>query len=617
MATMPVPLRGCPKSPPKPSPICAAVCLSIAASYNRRSISAPVSSFLPEDLSPEHLSRIKAAVLPAIEEAVARATRRGRPPREVSESEHVSSTASLEALLEVAASILAELPVRERILQDRLVETAERLRREHGISFKTFALKLGIPGRTLRYWRKRTRPPEQPGDLPRETDPVTSETGKPTEEEPAPGSSAPTPASSNHGRFSLEVIPPGLQVMADTTDICAFGVNLKLVGAQDAGNRHRSLLESFSVSETESAEIVLDVISRAFPDPSGTQAIVDQGTPYMAKATREALEKLEIEHCPQKEATPTDKAPLERAWRTIKAALEPLLRLTNRVAESAPQLRDTALARTTAKLLVGTFLRVYASARASLPHPLEARDPVALIALVEETKERARAEHRSRKLLLEDIHARYSMPGSRVAFVRAHRRAALEDVKEAERRLRDRACRCRTRACDRYFAGILSKVSEEARGRRALERRHKHEARLRSRLALRWEAHTLSLAASPEKRLAEGLSMIACHWKDGVLLFGGKGLGTAHVERAVQDFFERGPLFWKDDIRAAWHRWVAAARPPTAALPAIDRLLEAAIAKIDGRAAPQHLPVNPAQAIFRRKARSTNGPPPTHPRLRI
>lgn len=611
---MPVLLRGCQKPATKPSPIVAAFCLAIAAAHDRHWIAGPVSSLIPPELSPARLSRLKARILPVLEAEVAGATRRGRPPLPV--ADHVSSATALEALLEVAAWVISEIPIRGRVLQDRLVEAAERLRREHRISLQAFASKLGISARTLRYWRRRRRPaPKAPEDLPEQAPSAKDEPAEATAGEPPTG--AEPPAFSNDGCFSLEIQPPGLQAMADTTDIRAFGTTLKLVGAQDTGNRHRRLLESFRVSQAESAQLVIEVISGAFAEPAGTQVIVDQGTPYMAEETKKALEKLEVEHCPQKEATPTEKAPLERAWRTIKDALEPLLGLTNRLAERIPALQNTTLARAATELLVGTFLRVYASARAPFPHPLDARDPLALVSVVEDAKERARAEHRSRKLLLEDIHARYAMAGSAAAFVRAHRRAALEDIQEAERRLRDRACRCRTRACDRYFAGILSKVSEEGRRRRAIERRHAQEMRRLSAEERRLKEHEQALEADPEKRLHEGLSMLASQSRGGSLLFGGKGLGRAFVERAVVSFLDRGPLFWKDEIRAAWHRWVASTRGiPTASLIPINELLEEMIANLERRSPPP-LPVNTVEAILKPKARTRTGPPPLPPHLRI
>lgn len=618
---MPVLLEACPKPALKPSTLCAALCLSIAAAYDRRWISAPLASLLP-DISAERLSRLKASVLPAFEAQVSRATRRGRPRGSI--PDRISEQAAAEALLEVAASTISTLGIRARDLQDRLVQAAQRLQREQGVSNKRFAAKLGISARTLRYWRKRARPPSpsglEEGRSTTNASGANAAAGEASQKQEGDDATAAAHARTgrNQGRFALEVSPPGLQVMTDTTDIQAFGVTLKLIGAQDTGNRHRRLLESFRVSEAESAQLVIKVIAGAFAEPAGTQVIVDQGTPYMAEATKKAMEKLGVDHCPQKEGAATDKAPLERAWRTIKDALRPLLSLTDRVAERVPALRDTALARAATELLVGAFLRVYTAARAPLPHPLEeAHDPIALIAVVEKAKERARAENRSRKLLLQDIHARYAMPGSQARFVRAHRRAALEDVQEAERRLRHRACRCLTRACDRYFAGILANVSEEGRARRSAERRRSEEARKEAAENRRFRAHELALEADPEKRLAEGLSMIAFQWKDGALLFGGKGLGRAALRRAIAAFHDRGPMFWKDELRAAWTRWLhASGAIPPLAIKAINQVLEDALREQELRCSPP-LPGRPARAILGRKARARTGPPPWPPHLRI
>jgi hypothetical protein len=618
---VPVQLQGCRRTAPKPSPLCAAVCLSVAAAYDPRWLSAPIKSRLPAGLFPQRLSRLKAAVLPAFEAELSRASRRGRPPAPDGQTE--ARLAQAEALLEVAASVIRELGVRGRSLGDRLVEAAQRLQRDQGIPLKDFARKLGIACRTLRYWARRARPaPEAAQGAPPEPPSHTS-----AQSPQADGTRDPAPAkettpqkqgSRNEGRFSLEVCLPGLQAMADTTDIQAFGFNLKLVGSQDTGNRHRRLLESFRVAEAEHAQLIIDVVSQVFAEPAGTQLIVDQGTPYMAELTKKALEKMEVEHCPQKEATATEKAPLERAWRTIKEGLAPLLSLTDRIAKAVPGLRNSALARAATELLVGTYLRVYAAARAPLPHPLEARDPVALVRVVEDAKERARAESRSRKLLLQEIHDRYALEGSRARFVKAHRRAALEDIQAAERRLRDRACRCQVRCCDRYFAAILSRLSEEGGKRRARDRRQLREAEARAAEERSLHAHNRELQADPGRRLHEGLSMLAVQWKDGLLLFEGKGLGRAFVEQAVVESFHRGPLVWEDEVRAAWTRWAARQRQaPPRALVAIQALLEAEIGKLRVRQASLRLPTETPNAILGRTARERNGRPPTSPHLRI
>jgi len=406
--------------------------------------------------------------------------------------------------------------------------------------------------------------------------------------------------------------------MADTTAIEAFGVKLHLVGAQDPGDRHRRLLQSFRVVAQESSPVVVDVLSRAFADPAGTQSIVDQGTPYLAEATKKALEDLEVDLCPQKEGTPTDKSPLERAWRTIKDGLSPLLGLTDRLAEAIPALRNTELARALTELLVATFLRVYFSAASHRPHPLEGRDPLALVEVIEKAKERARAETRSKKLLLQDIHARYAMPGSADRFVRTHRRAHLEDLQEAQRRLRTRACRCRTWACDRYFAGILANVAGGGCRRRAADRRRREHARkleAERQTEAQREAH---LDAHPEERMREALHMIACQWKpsEGKLLFGGAGLGRQRLRHAVSAMIERNAVFWKDDIQRTWKAWLEEAREmPQAAAIEIQRLLHHMVIE---KTQPAHqaprtlLPRDAARAILKPLARE----PEHHPPLR-
>jgi len=587
-----VPPSACRAVASKPSLLCALVCASVTAAFDRRWLSGPLSALLPADLSPERLSRLKAAVLPSIETAVERATTRGRPRR--SSNDRDSKLAAAQALLQVAAATLAGVKIRGRERQDRLVQAAERLGKEHGISRKDFASALGIPERTLRSWTN--RPPAPPRPVPPPEDPP------------------PRKRSRNLDRFKLDVMPPGLQVMADTTAIEAFGVKLHLVGSQDPGNRHRQLLQSFRVVPQESSEVVIDVLSRAFADPAGTQSIVDQGTPYIAEATKKALESLEVDLCPQKEGTPTDKSPLERSWRTIKQALSPILALTDRLATAIPALKNTELARSFTELLVATFLRVYLSGRSHLPHPLEGRDPLALVQVIEEAKEKARAETRSKKLLLKDIHARYAMPGSADSFVRAHRRFHLEDIQEAERRLRTRACRCRTFACDRYFAGILANVADELRRRRAAERRKKELARrleAERQSAAQRKAHH---ASHPDALLHEGLDMIACQWRpaEGKLLFGGSGLGLTRVRNAMAIMVENNIVFWKDDVQRGWRSWLAGARHVAEpAIAEIQKLIKMAVEQTAAsQRSPTWLPSDVAPAILRTQAHQTEHPPP-------
>jgi len=92
---------------------------------------------------------------------------------------------------------------------------------------------------------------------------------------------------------------PETQYAADTTDLCAFGVPLKLVAAQDIGGRDEMLFGAVIVDESESAAHVVQVLAEALAGYSGAQVLTDQGTPYMAEAMKRAMDELTIEHAPQ------------------------------------------------------------------------------------------------------------------------------------------------------------------------------------------------------------------------------------------------------------------------------------------------------------------------------
>lgn len=408
---MPLPVAASPKPAPKPSRIVALACASVIAAYDRRWLAQPVAALLePDDVAAETLSRLKGRLLGPLEALVAGLHRRGRRSAPSQTSSLRAELEATRAKLELAASVIGERGVQGRALQERLVAAQARLAAEHGTSLRDFCRGLGIPERTFRAWRSRkpAAPPAPPAQPP------------PRPERPP----------RNEGRFALELCPPDLQAMADTTHVRAFGVDLQLIGAQDPGRRHRELLSAFEVAEQDNAAVVKRVLTEALGALPGAQAIVDQGTPYIARATVDACEKLDVELEPQVEACPTDKAPLERAWRTIKQALAPLLTLTDDIAAAVPALRSPTFARAALALLVSVYLRVYAAGRVRLRHPLEhAGDPAALADAVARARDNARAESRSRKLFLQNLHATYNLAEyiSVDHFVRAHRHHHLED----------------------------------------------------------------------------------------------------------------------------------------------------------------------------------------------
>ena len=157
-------------------------------------------------------------------------------------------------------------------------------------------------------------------------------------------------------RFGFDVVLPDTQIAADTTDLQAFGVPLKLVAAQDVGGRDQDLFDSIIIDNRESADHVVQVITETLGDKEGQQVLTDQGTPYMAETTRAAIEALGAEHAPQKEGDPIGKATIERAFGTVKQIAGPILQLTSQIAEKFPTLNNAALAKAAATLMLTALL---------------------------------------------------------------------------------------------------------------------------------------------------------------------------------------------------------------------------------------------------------------------
>lgn len=315
----------------------------------------------------------------------------------------------------------------------------------------------------------------------------------------------------------------------------------------------------------EDSRRVVSVIEAAVRDGSAAQVVTDQGTPYCSREARAAYEALGLEHAPTREGTPTQKPTIERAFRTIKTALAPIVALTSAVAASVPTLRSAPLAMLVGHYIVALALDAYRLGRTSRVGPSGPVQDRALVeAQVEDWTRRRRDEHGSTRLLLERIHEEYRMEGSREDFVRALRRHRLEDIQEAERRLRDRACRCEARWCDRYFAGILRNVAEEGEHRRASDR-----ARLRDEIQHReedrqWAAEQSELSDNPELAISRGLRIIAGQWQADKrqLLMGGRGMGYSDLRHGLVGLLARhGPHAARDAAETIWRGWEAGPTP--------------------------------------------------------
>jgi hypothetical protein len=594
-----VPSPASQETPSKSSLLLALVCASIVADYDRSWLARPVAQLIPErGPRPEWISRVKAKLGSVFADLVEAATRRGRrptPPRD-----HRAPV--LEALLAIATRLLAlhAAPVRRRAVQDELVCAFDRVHREHGVTARTFCAALALSERTFRSWQDRpAKPPSPP---------------------PPPKPPSPPPNDRNTGRFALEATAPDTQLGGDTTDLCVLGVDLKLVGVQDIGDRERCLYNAFAIDVRESAELITGVVADAVAGREGLQFITDQGTPYLAEAARQAYDAIGVEHAPQREGAPTEKATVERGFCTVKTALAPIFGVLNRIAAAVPALRQPVLARHVATLFVATFLRVYAAGRRHLGHPLDGQDPDVLRTIVEEQRDRARAEDRSVRLFLESIHAEYAMEGSCEAFVRSFRRYPLEDLHEAEHRFRLHACRCKVRVCDRYFAAVVRDVHDAGVARRSADRRQRRcEGQARH---ARTEAaqRAADLDAHPERRLHEGLDLLAETWLagSGGFVYDGQ-LARSWLRRAITVIHAREPITAADCIEVHVRSWEAA-RPsaPASLFEAVRGVLQAVITEVHGVAKAQS-PAALLGATLGSSTRTThdNERPPPSPHLRI
>lgn len=587
------------ESPLKSSSRLALLCASIVADHDPSWLARPVSQLIPDGgPRPEWVSRIKAKLGGVFAELIEAATRRGRRP--TPPADHRAPV--LEALLAVATRLLAvsAVPVRRRAVQDELVCAFDRVHRDHGVTARAFCAALALSERTFRAWQDRpTTPPAPP---------------------PSPKPPRPSRPERNTGRFALEITAPDTQLGADTTDLRVLGVDLKLVGVQDLGDRERCLYDAFAVDERESSALIVSAVQDAVAGRDGMQLITDQGTPYLADAARQAYDAIAVEHAPQREGTPTEKATVERGFGTVKAALAPICDLLNRIAAAVPVLGQPLLARHVSTLLVATFLRVFATGRRHLGHPLDGQDPDVLRAIVEDQRDRARAETRSARLFLEAVHAEYAMPGSCEAFVRTFRRYPLDDLRDAERRFRAHACRCQVRVCDRYFAAVVRDAHDAGRARRAIQRRQRcAEARAR-RARTDAAERAAELDAHPERRLHEALDVLADTWLPDTRSFVHDGqLARVWLRRALELIHAREPIAAADCIELHVRRWEAS-RPaaPAPLCQAVRRVLQALITDVHGAAKPQS-PTAVVGDTFASSTRSTHDikRPPPSPHLRI
>jgi len=530
----------------------ALVAASIAGAFDHRWLAQPVVALAAEhDVSDQRISRLRARLQPGFEKDLAAGIRRGRPPTVAPE---VVPDPVTEDLLAIAASVIAEVRIPRRAAE-RIVAGAQRLHDQHGLTQQSFCDRLGIHDRTFRYWKR--RPPAPP-----------------MAEPPVPPPPEPKP-DRHEGRFDLNVTLPGIQTMSDTTDWDLFGVKLKVTAAMDPGNRHRQTWQAFAVEAAETSEVIANTIDRAVGEQPGTQVITDQGKPFLADLSRAAYDAMHADHAPCAEGAPTQKAPIERSFGTVKRLLEPIAELTRKLADLIPVLHRDDVARPVAALLLATYLRVFEVGHRDRAHPLEGADPQLLRDIADEQREKARHEMDSKRLLLGHIFDALGCTGSRERFIRNLRDHHLEDIQAAQRDLAQNWwCCCRIHSPSRYFAKVLWNAAIAGRERRERDRRRRAadaELLQRQRADLAGEAF---LGQHPDELLRRGLDLVAtqCHTDVGrELLRARRGPGPTSVARAVELLRTVHPAVHLDIVEAMWRAWSSSTDPPTAPLLAVAR----------------------------------------------
>jgi hypothetical protein len=574
----------------------ALIALGIVSRFRPAWLAVELKSAAAEhDVRPERLSRLVSRAIAIFEPLARKLTRRGRPPRQGADSEALIELTITRALLQTATDVLACCSLRGRRVRELLVGAYQRLGSQHPISQKRFCEALSLPTRTLRHWlgqarRRRSDASSKPADRPSKR-----------------------PRRRRRGRFGFDVVLPAAQLGADTTELSAFGVRLKLVAAQDIGGRDDSLFDAVLVDDHESAEHVVAVLTEALNGRAGAQVLTDQGTPYLAAATREAIEQLGAEHAVQKEGSPTAKATVERAFRTVKDIAKPLLQITDRIAQSIPQLCDTAFAKASAILLTTALLRAYQHGARAARTALVARGNADLDELSrrsELSRERARATEDSKRLLLEHLHSSYKMSDSRRRFVALLRSYPLAVLHDADKAFRNQAHRDDIRDRTSYFAAIVRRLNEEHQRLCARRRHEREQNREHDRQHREHNAQLDAFRTDPIAWLRHGLELLAAQWlpTTASLLFGGQGQGLGTMRAALSQLQALHGHRASDLARGAMHDFKLANldRLGHDGIDAIGALLDRELATLDANHDCAQLS---AAAILTRTGKTPRPPP--------
>jgi hypothetical protein len=507
----------------KPSILLVLVCLAVVHRLKPGWISIKLEEAAKlENVNPQRLSRLCSRVLAPFQKSLDRMTRIGRPVREKTNDSKRLETSLLSSMLGVTTEILRHTSFRKPSIRALVIGAYLRLKQTHPeLTKERYCDALALSPRTFRHWMA-----HRDQTVPRSPVALSPEKKPPKKRPP------------RRPRFGFDVVLPDTQIAADTTDIKAFGVPLKLVAAQDIGGRDQDLFDSVIIDNRESADHVVRAITAALGDKEGQQVLTDQGTPYMAKATKDAIEALGAEHAPQKEGDPIGKATVERAFETVKQIAGPILKLTSDIAERLPTLTNTELAKAAATLMLTALLRAYqAGARAARRADIQRASVSSeeLEDLSERSRENARAENRSVRLFLTQLHSDYDINRPQAVFIKQMRRFPLPVLKEAERAFAGQVHRNDIKERASYFAAIARRCNERYQTKRQAEQRQKDQERQQEHHQEKTDAIRAMWLANPAVWLRDALETLAAQWipERNALLCGGAGIGKRQLIDAI------------------------------------------------------------------------------------
>lgn len=589
------------------SPTALATLFCLAVIRQRWPGQVPTLTAAAEELgvSRELAPRLRARFLEPLVQLIARTNRPGPKSPDPDLENARRRLHILEAFLGVARAIIAAagiatLAPRRR---DELIAAVEQLHEQHGVPYEQIAVELGVPDRTLRRLRARaaageslapkSRAPKAPhGKLPgplataisgfvslfpevplaelhrrfvkekadlctQQEHPDLAYTTFARHSGRVRNSNTSPVHSPRRGRDAPESLPHRALALMDTTDIDCFGFGFDLIGFMEAHSRE---LFAHQLCDQETAEQVKQVLDEGHENAGGVLALrVDRGTPYLAEVVVTHTEEHGIDMRVAKAYTPTDKAILERFFRTAKDALHSIF--------EAVDLRDgpgdTSWRRELARRLGAAVIAGYMRwGYPYIPQPyIDGRSPrerteQATPASTDDIRavldERVQ-HHEHAQTVARELHHAYGFRWSIGRWLRAVRSFTAEDLREASRRfdkvLLRRCYHCDTRRTPNYLLAILRNVAVERRERqrRARAANQKSEGR-----RIDDETHRRVCQHEEQQRARDphGAAERAIDLARVAHANGGHGLATASswLRQALATFANRGQVALETNV---------------------------------------------------------------------